>query len=170
MERQMRLKSARAASAARAASPWMKPIALPATGLTDAAVPTAYVPFGGVQIRVPSYEELKAGMMPQFLRELEAAEVLLRDDIRMIITDRTLERRISQNEPLKLEEADGIARLIRVIVHALRVFEDSELAEEWIRSPNPALDDEVPIEMARTDTGAREVEAVLGRIEHGIFD
>lgn len=117
-----------------------------------------------------SYSGVKAGLVPDILRELERAEVLSPDDIHMIISERTLERRLSKRERLKLEESDGIARLLRVIAHANRVFEDEELAEEWLRSPNPALDDEVPMSMARTDVGAREVEGVLSRIEHGIFD
>ncbi len=86
-----------------------------------------------------------------------------------MIADRTLERRISRREPLKPEEVDGILRLLRVLAHAVRVFEDPEIAEEWLRLPNPELDGEVPMQMAATDLGAREVEAVLMRIEHGVF-
>jgi putative toxin-antitoxin system antitoxin component (TIGR02293 family) len=116
-----------------------------------------------------TWRDLQAGMQPQFVRELERREILERGDIRMIIPDRTLERRLSQNEALKLEEADGIARLLRVLSHAFRAFGDEALAEEWLRTPNPELSDEVPMRMARTDLGAREVEAVLTRIEHGVF-
>lgn len=116
-----------------------------------------------------AYRGVKAGYLPETVRQLERADVLERDDIHMIITERTLERRLSRKERLKLEESDGIARLLRVLAHANRVFEDEDLAEEWLRHPNPALD-EVPMRMARTDIGAREVEAVLTRLEHGVFD
>jgi putative toxin-antitoxin system antitoxin component (TIGR02293 family) len=116
------------------------------------------------------YSLLKAGLDATVVRRLEQSGVLGKDDIRRVIADRTLERRISQKEPLRLDEADGILRLIRVLSHAVRVFEDPELAEEWLRCPNPALNDEVPMAMAGTDLGAREVEAVLTRIEHGLFD
>jgi len=34
---------------------------------------------------------------------------------------------------------------------------------------NPALKDQVPIELAATDAGARAVEAVLTRIAHGVY-
>ena len=94
---------------------------------------------------------------------------LTRDDIRQIIPDRTLDRRIADGDNLKIEEADGIARLLRVVAFARRVFEDEALADEWLRLPNPALNGLVPMHMARTDLGGREVEAVLGRIEHGVF-
>jgi len=94
---------------------------------------------------------------------------LTRDDIRQIIPDRTLDRRIADGHNLKIEEADGIARLLRVVAFARRVFEDEALADEWLRLPNPVLNGLVPMHMARTDLGGREVEAVLGRIEHGVF-
>ena len=115
-----------------------------------------------------SYSAVERGVPSRTLRGLES-EGLTREDIRMIIPDRTLERRLKQDEPLKVEEADGIAGLLRVVAMARRVFEDAGLADAWLRSPNPGLDDAIPIRMARTDVGGREVEAVLGRMEHGVF-
>ncbi len=94
---------------------------------------------------------------------------LNREDVRMVIPDRTLERRIAGGAPLKIEEADGIARLLRVVEHARRTFGDNRLADIWLRSPNPALGEQVPIRMAQTDLGGREVETILGRIEYGVF-
>jgi putative toxin-antitoxin system antitoxin component (TIGR02293 family) len=115
-----------------------------------------------------SYKSMSDGIPSRAVRVLEGSGVT-RDDIRQIIPDRTLERRIAQGENLKLEEADGLARLVRVVSLARRVFEDDNLADEWLRTPNPALDDLIPIQMARTDLGGREVEAVLMRLEHGVF-
>lgn len=114
------------------------------------------------------YRDVTAGLPSRLAREAET-QGLTRDDIRMIIPDRTLDRRIAANEPLKLEEADGIARLLRVVAMARRVFDNTALADEWLRRPNPALDNHIPIRMARSDLGGREVEAALGRIEHGVF-
>ena len=117
-----------------------------------------------------SYAAIKAGVPATVVRDLQRMDLLESRDVHMIIPSRTLDRRTGKKEPLKPDEADGIARLLRVISHAMRVFEDDELAEEWLRCPNPALDDEVPMTMAATDVGAREVEGVLTRIEHGVFD
>lgn len=114
-----------------------------------------------------SYSRVKHGIPATFAREIEG-QGLTRDDIRKVIPDRTLERRIAEGAMLKLDEADGIARLIRVVDAARRVFDDDALADEWLRTANPELGD-IPIHMARTDLGGREVEAALGRIEHGIF-
>ena len=115
-----------------------------------------------------SYKSMSGGIPSRAVRALEESGVT-RDDIRQVIPDRTLERRIAQGENLKLEEADGLARLVRVVALARRVFEDNTLADEWLRTPNPSLDNLIPIQMARTDLGGREVEAVLMRLEHGVF-
>ena len=124
--------------------------------------------FAEEPVAFTSFRALGRGVPSSQVRALEARG-LTRDDIRQIIPDRTLERRIAAGENLKIEEADGLARLLRVVTMAQRVFGDDALADEWLRSPNPALDNLIPIQMARTDLGGREVEAVLGRIEHGVF-
>lgn len=115
-----------------------------------------------------SYREIAEGLPAGIVGPL-AKEGLTRADIHMVVPERTLARRLSKGEALTIDEADALARLRRVVGMARRVFGDPTLADEWLRSPNPALEGEVPIRMARTDVGGREVEAVLGRIEHGIF-
>ena len=115
-----------------------------------------------------TFVDLENGV-PSVLVPQAEIQGLTRDDISMIIPTRTLERRIAENAPLKLEEADGIAWLLRVVGHARRVFGKADLADQWLRTPNPALDGHIPIRMARSDLGGREVEAVLGRLEQGVF-
>jgi putative toxin-antitoxin system antitoxin component (TIGR02293 family) len=123
----------------------------------------------GVDVdRIPNLGWLQRGVPASFARAVER-DWLRREDIRQIIPDRTLERRIANGEDLKIEEADGLARLMRVVSLARRAFEDEGLADEWLRTPNPALNDLIPIQMARTDLGGREVEAVLMRLEQGVF-
>jgi len=121
------------------------------------------------EMRAWSYRAIKSGMHPSDVRALEAEGALQRADIAMIIPLRTFERRMAEDQPLKLEEADGIARLVRVVTQARQVFGDAALAEEFLRGANPALGGEAPMTLARTDVGGREVEAVLGRIAHGVF-
>jgi len=130
---------------------------------------TAPIPgFAAQTAAFSSFRALEKGIPASSVRALES-QGLIRDDIRQIIPDRTLDRRIANGEPLKIEEADGLARLLRVVTAAREVFEDAALADEWLRSPNPALGDLIPIQMARTDIGGREVEAVLTRIAHGVY-
>jgi putative toxin-antitoxin system antitoxin component (TIGR02293 family) len=65
-----------------------------------------------------------------------------------------------QHEPVPLAVA-------RVAHYAEEVFGDHDFAENWLRRPNPALHDRPPIEVARSEIGARRVEAILSRFEHG---
>jgi putative toxin-antitoxin system antitoxin component (TIGR02293 family) len=115
-----------------------------------------------------SFRALEQGIPSASVRTLES-HGLTRDDIRRIIPDRTLDRRIAKGELLKIEEADGLARLLRLVKAARDLFQDDAKADVFLRSPNPALGDRIPIQMAQTDMGAREVEAIIGRISHGIF-
>jgi putative toxin-antitoxin system antitoxin component (TIGR02293 family) len=85
------------------------------------------------------------------------------------VKPRTLDRRKKEDHLLP-EESDRLLRVARVFGKALELFEgDPESAREWLSSPQPALGGAVPLDMARTDIGAREVEALAGRLEHGVF-
>jgi putative toxin-antitoxin system antitoxin component (TIGR02293 family) len=41
-------------------------------------------------------------------------------------------------------------------------------AREWLTAPQPALGGRIPLEFARTQVGAAEVESLVGRLEQGI--
>lgn len=80
---------------------------------------------------------------------------------------RTLARR-RQARRLASDESDRLYRIARVAGEAVAVFGTEEKATEWLRRPNRALNDDVPIRLLDTDIGARLVEDVLGRIDYGI--
>jgi putative toxin-antitoxin system antitoxin component (TIGR02293 family) len=44
-----------------------------------------------------------------------------------------------------------------------------EKAARWLHTPNRALGGNLPLELLDTDLGSRQVEEVLGRIEHGVY-
>ena len=82
---------------------------------------------------------------------------------------RTLDRRKREGHLLP-EESDRLLRVSRVFGKALELFEgDPKSAREWLSAPQTALGGAVPLDMARTDIGALEVEALAGRLEHGVF-
>jgi putative toxin-antitoxin system antitoxin component (TIGR02293 family) len=64
---------------------------------------------------------------------------------------------------------DRLYRLARLYALASEVLEDEAAAVRWLRSPQRALSGALPLERAATDAGAREVEVLLGRMEHGVF-
>lgn len=85
------------------------------------------------------------------------------------LAPRTLTRR-RQERRFAREESDRLLRAARVLGRALELFEgDRDAAVEWLTTPQRALGGEPPIEVARTDVGAREVENLIGRIEHGVY-
>lgn len=85
------------------------------------------------------------------------------------IKPRTLDRRKKEGW-LHPEESDRVLRASRVFGGAIALFEgDGEGALGWLSMPQRALGGAVPLEMARTEVGAREVEGLIGRLEHGVF-
>jgi len=85
------------------------------------------------------------------------------------ISSRTLARRKQQGRFLP-EESDRLLRASRVFGKALELFEgDRDAASEWMSSAQPALGGDTPIEVSRTELGSREVENLVGRLEHGVY-
>jgi putative toxin-antitoxin system antitoxin component (TIGR02293 family) len=91
------------------------------------------------------------------------------DIVSRAIPPRTFARRIKENQTLDPREADAIARLLRVAAFANKVLGDDESASIWLTQPNPSLRNHVPLDMAETDVGAREVETTLRRIAYGDY-
>lgn len=85
------------------------------------------------------------------------------------VPQRTLTRRASEGL-LQPDESDRLLRAARVFEMAVELFEGNvSAARQWLETPQPGLGDEVPLEFASTDVGAREVENLIGRLEHGII-
>ncbi len=85
------------------------------------------------------------------------------------IRPRTLTRRREQGR-FQPDESDRLLRASRLFARALELFEgDAEAARSWLTDPQPALGGAVPLAVARTEVGAREVEKLIGRLEHGVF-
>jgi putative toxin-antitoxin system antitoxin component (TIGR02293 family) len=133
-----------------------------------------------------SYVELlgiKAASLPALLREVEKglpyrayerfAEALgapADDLLRLVgIPRRTLVRRKAEGR-FSSEESDRLLRAARVFARAIDLFEgDREAALEWLSEPQTALGGAVPLDFARSEVGAREVESLALRLEHGVY-
>ncbi|MBK7704354.1 MAG: DUF2384 domain-containing protein [Acidobacteria bacterium] len=85
------------------------------------------------------------------------------------IAPRTLTRRRKENK-LSPEESDRIVSVSRLLAQSFDLFDgDREAARRWLTTPNRALGGRTPLDLASTETGAREVEDLIGRLEHGVF-
>ncbi len=66
------------------------------------------------------------------------------------------------------DQSDRLSRLLRTIEDAEATFGDRAKAHTWLRRPSAFLDGEAPLDRLDTDIGTRQVEAMLGRIAHGL--
>ena len=65
--------------------------------------------------------------------------------------------------------SDRVVRYARLLGSAVKVFGNLEGAKQWLDSPQFGLGGAVPLDYAKTEIGAREVENLLGRIEYGVY-
>jgi putative toxin-antitoxin system antitoxin component (TIGR02293 family) len=80
----------------------------------------------------------------------------------------TLHRRKLQGK-IDQEESEKLVRYQRLLKKAEDVFGDAECARKWLTYPQPGLGKAVPLDFAKTEIGAREVENLLGRLEYSVY-
>jgi putative toxin-antitoxin system antitoxin component (TIGR02293 family) len=85
------------------------------------------------------------------------------------ISKATFHRSKGTGEKLKPFVSDRVVRFAKLLGKAVKVLGDMEAAKQWLNSPQYGLGGAVPLEYAKTEIGAREVESLLGRIEHGVY-
>jgi putative toxin-antitoxin system antitoxin component (TIGR02293 family) len=123
---------------------------------------------------ITSAEELKAwirkGLPFRSLERVMERFGLNREEISLALDLplRTLARR-KQERRLHPSESDRLCRLVRIAAQASAVLGSEEKAGRWLHTANRALGGKPPLELLDTDLGSRQVEEVLGRIEHGVY-
>ena len=82
---------------------------------------------------------------------------------------RTLARRKSAGK-LSMEESERVVRLVNLYEKAAELFNGNVVsARGWMSQPKKALGGDSPLDYAGTELGAREVENLIGRLQHGVF-
>ena len=84
------------------------------------------------------------------------------------IPPRTLARRRRERR-LRPDESDRLFRVARIAALAEEALGGRDRAARWLKRPNRALGNAIPLDHLDTDLGARQVEDILGRISHGIY-
>ncbi|HEX5724321.1 MAG TPA: MbcA/ParS/Xre antitoxin family protein, partial [Longimicrobiaceae bacterium] len=69
---------------------------------------------------------------------------------------------------LKPAESERVERLARVMALAEQVWEDTDDARAFLTAAHPLLDGRAPLELARTELGARQVEELLWKLEYSL--
>lgn len=78
-------------------------------------------------------------------------------------------RTLARRKVLAPVESEKLFRLAELYQRAVEVVGGQEEAKRWFGGPKKALGGRTPLDYMVSDLGAREVENLLGRIEHGVF-
>lgn len=80
----------------------------------------------------------------------------------------TLHRRKVQGK-IDKDESEKLVRYQRLLAKAQDVFGSAPSARAWLTQKQTGLGGAVPLDFAKSEIGAREVENLLGRIEYGVY-
>jgi putative toxin-antitoxin system antitoxin component (TIGR02293 family) len=115
--------------------------------------------------------ELESGLAYETFERLQRSFQLPHDEMAVLvqIKPRTLSRRRDEGR-FNAEESDRLLRASRVFGRALALFDgDADTTRAWLATPAVALGQHTPLEIAASELGARQVEELIGRLEHGVF-
>jgi putative toxin-antitoxin system antitoxin component (TIGR02293 family) len=127
-----------------------------------------------------AYAENPAGMVDRILAGLPVEEFdTLREmlglsvdqmAVKIGVSVATLSRRRAKRQALDRDHSDRLMRYARLYWQAVDFFEgDAATARNWLARPARGLGGRSPLEFAETEMGAREVEDLIGRLEHGVY-
>jgi putative toxin-antitoxin system antitoxin component (TIGR02293 family) len=115
-------------------------------------------------------EQIRTGLSFRAVQNLQKALDLPMERIASVLgmSRATLHRRKLQGK-IDREESEKLVRYQSLLKKAEEVFGDAENAREWLTHRQRGLGNAVPLEFAKSELGAREVENLLGRIEYGVY-
>lgn len=142
-------------------------------GLPPSPDPLSHAHILGLRVRdrLALADKVEGGFAYDSFVRLQKATELSREELAALvqITQRTLTRRKARGK-LKQDESERLLRVARIFDLAVELHEgDKKGARTWLELPNRALNGKIPFEVARTEVGAREVESLIARLEHGVF-
>jgi putative toxin-antitoxin system antitoxin component (TIGR02293 family) len=116
-------------------------------------------------------EALQVGLPFRELLELQTRLAVPADKLAPMlgISKATFHRRKGGAAKLPPAVSDRVVRYARLLGQALQVFGNQDTAKQWLGAPQFGLGGAVPLDYARSEVGAREVENLLGRIEYGVY-
>jgi uncharacterized protein (DUF2384 family) len=67
------------------------------------------------------------------------------------------------------DEEREATKSVELLLKALRIAGSTQKLAEWIQTPVLALNGETPYALMQSEEGRKQVDAVLSRIEHGVY-
>jgi putative toxin-antitoxin system antitoxin component (TIGR02293 family) len=72
------------------------------------------------------------------------------------------------HDRLSPELSEKVARIVRAMEMAIDALGDEDWALEWMLRPHSELNYHIPATLLKTESGARAVEGILGKILYGL--
>lgn len=121
-------------------------------------------------LEAPVINRVREGLdMDEFLALQEMLEVTEERLAGLLGMSRATLHRRKKVRRLDRTESDRLVRYARLLSHAAAALGGLDGARRWMTTPAIAFGGELPLDYADTEIGAREVDSLLGRIEHGVF-
>lgn len=116
-------------------------------------------------------EVLQVGLPFRELQVLQASLAMPSEKLAPMlgISKATFHRSKGAASRLNSAVSDRVVRYARLLGFAVKVFGNLEDAKQWLYAPQFGLGGAVPLDYAKTEIGAREVEKLLGRIQYGVY-
>lgn len=115
--------------------------------------------------------KIRNGLAFKSIEMLEEALNSTRKEMSVVLSIpvSTLNRRKKEGV-LHVDESDRVVRFAQLFDSAVIMMQgDKNAAITWLRTSSVLLNNESPLEHASTELGAKDVEDLIGRIQHGVF-
>ncbi|MBC5824699.1 MAG: DUF2384 domain-containing protein [Candidatus Eremiobacteraeota bacterium] len=122
-----------------------------------------------VRSELQLHDLIVEGLPAAILDSLVKNKLITKKQIESIVPRRTAGRHKASGKRLNAEQSERIARVVRTLEYANKVFGNESKAQHWLHASNAALDGKRPIDLSTTETGARVVETILTRIDYGVY-
>jgi putative toxin-antitoxin system antitoxin component (TIGR02293 family) len=120
------------------------------------------------------HEALSHGLPRGALTHLIGHVAVLRDpaslDRAVGVSQRTIQRfKLAPDKKLSAEQSGRAWKFAEILAKATEVLGSQEEAEDWLKRPAMALNQQRPIDLLATPAGAKLVETLLVRIQYGVY-
>lgn len=112
----------------------------------------------------------RQGISKQLMLQVQSQMELSQKEIADLLhlTPRTLQR-MDEEQLLPPASSGHLLELARLYRRAVNVLGSASLANQWLRTTIPALNNVQPVTLLDTPAGIQWVSTVLGRIEYGVY-
>ena len=122
-----------------------------------------------VRRRLELVEDIRGGFVfAQVAALAKEAGVALEELVEFGIIPRRTFTHSKQNQRFTATQSARLARFFRIQQKAKSTFASEETAMQWLKRPTEPLQNHAPVSLLDTEEGARLVEDLLTRIDHGV--